>query len=315
MAQKAGTPMPGMTMRQDFDLMFIDMMIVHHEGAIAMAEVALTEGEHQEIRDLASAIIESQQAESDQMTAWRDEWYPDAPAMPMDQMGAMMSQMMGEMPSMMATPGMGMMDMAGLMEHMGDPVAAAEALRTAPGPFDKVFIEMMIPHHQSAIAMAQVAREQAERQEITTLAEEIIEAQEREIAEMQSWLAAWYGATPEPATPSARQVDVTLTEFAIESSLTTFEANTPYRFTVTNAGTIPHEFMIMPRMDGMGQMDMEELHHMALAVIPIEDLPPGGSQMIEVTFSEPVQNGELALVCMAPGHYDAGMSLMVSVGD
>src|SRR5215213_10747301 len=44
-----GSPMPDMV-AMEFDLMFIDMMISHHEGAVAMARVALTRAEHQEIR-------------------------------------------------------------------------------------------------------------------------------------------------------------------------------------------------------------------------------------------------------------------------
>jgi uncharacterized cupredoxin-like copper-binding protein len=130
---------------------------------------------------------------------------------------------------------------------------------------------------------------------------------------MQSWHEQWYGGTPEAGTPSAQQVDVTLREFAIESSLTAFEVDTTYRFTVTNRGVVPHEFMIMPRLDDMGQMDMATLDDMALVMIPIEDLPPGGSQTIDVTLSQVPTDGELAFVCAAPAHYDAGMRLAVSV--
>ena len=49
---------------------------------------------------------------------------------------------------------------------------------------------------------------------------------------------------------------MTLSEFRVASSLTSFRVGQPYRFVVTNAGVIPHEFMIMPHLDGMGQMDM-----------------------------------------------------------
>ncbi len=307
-----GTPMAGGTMPEEFDLMFIDMMIVHHEGAIAMAEVALTEGQHQEIRDLAATIIESQQAEIDQMKTWRDTWYPSAQAMPIDQMVQMMGGMMGQMPSMMGTPAMGMMGMHG-MGMMGDPAAEAEALRNATGPFDQAFIEMMIPHHQSAVAMAQAALQHAVHPEITTLAQAIIDTQDQEIAHMQAWLADWYGATPVAAASSVQRVEVTLTEFAIQSSVTVFQANQPYLFTVTNAGATPHEFMIMPRMDGMGQMDMETLDDMALTMISDEELPSGGSQTVEVTFTDVVPDGELELVCALPGHYDAGMTLAITV--
>ena len=65
-APPAGTPATGqsatgMHMGQEFDLMFIDMMIPHHESAIAMARVALARAEHEEIRTLAQEIIAGQQ--------------------------------------------------------------------------------------------------------------------------------------------------------------------------------------------------------------------------------------------------------------
>ena len=47
--------------------------------------------------------------------------------------------------------------------------------------FDQAFIDMMVPHHQSAVAMAVVALARAEHPEIAALAPEIIEAQEPEI--------------------------------------------------------------------------------------------------------------------------------------
>ena len=58
-----------------FDLRFIDAMILHHKGAVAMAEAALENTEHDEIRTLADAIIATQTAEIEQMQAWRAEWF------------------------------------------------------------------------------------------------------------------------------------------------------------------------------------------------------------------------------------------------
>ncbi len=60
-----------------FDLAFLDAMIPHHESAIEAGQIALEESENSEIRSLAEEIISSQQAEIDQMTAWRSEWYPE----------------------------------------------------------------------------------------------------------------------------------------------------------------------------------------------------------------------------------------------
>lgn len=59
-------------------------------------------------------------------------------------------------------------------------------------PFDAQFIDSMIEHHQGAIDMATPALEQAEHDELRAMAEEIIAAQEGEIARMQEWRAAWY---------------------------------------------------------------------------------------------------------------------------
>ena len=51
----------------DFDRMFLQMMIPHHEAAIAMAEQALTQAEHREIKTLAQGIITTQRAEIGEM--------------------------------------------------------------------------------------------------------------------------------------------------------------------------------------------------------------------------------------------------------
>ena len=58
---------------------------------------------------------------------------------------------------------------------------------------DKPFIEMMIPHHQSAKEMAQMALNRAKSPEVKKLAQSIIEEQTREIEQMQTWYKQWYG--------------------------------------------------------------------------------------------------------------------------
>jgi len=58
-----------------FDKAFIDEMIEHHEGAVKMAEAALKNAKHQEIKDMANAIISAQTTEINQMKTWRGSWY------------------------------------------------------------------------------------------------------------------------------------------------------------------------------------------------------------------------------------------------
>lgn len=58
-----------------FDQAFISEMIMHHEGAVEMAKLALTNAKHQEIKDLANAIITAQNKEIADMKAWQKAWY------------------------------------------------------------------------------------------------------------------------------------------------------------------------------------------------------------------------------------------------
>ena len=58
-----------------FDEEFILEMVVHHQGAVDMAEEALQNAKHQEIKDLAKGIITTQKAEIAQMEKLYKEWY------------------------------------------------------------------------------------------------------------------------------------------------------------------------------------------------------------------------------------------------
>ncbi|TAF54119.1 MAG: DUF305 domain-containing protein [Oscillatoriales cyanobacterium] len=60
---------------EGFDLRFIEAMIPHHQGAIAMAKDVLTKTERPDVRTLAEAILSSQAQEIAQMEAWRQAWY------------------------------------------------------------------------------------------------------------------------------------------------------------------------------------------------------------------------------------------------
>jgi len=146
------------------DERFIDAMVPHHQGAIAMAEVALKNAEHEEIKELSENIISTQQAEIEELKAIKNEEFGTS-SVPME----MSQEQMG---------GMGMM-------------ANPEQLANRD-PFDRAFIDNMIPHHRSAIEMAQVAYEKSKVPEIKELAEGIVSAQQREITQMEGWRQQWY---------------------------------------------------------------------------------------------------------------------------
>lgn len=154
-----------------YDLRFIDEMIMHHRGAIMSSEMMIADSEHPELRDLAQRIQESQQRQIDQMLDWRAEWYPEAPAPEMD-------NSMGEM-----MDGNGMM--GGMMQGMMGGMMDGDMT-------DRMFLRMMISHHQLAVEMAEDALLNAEHEDLQTLAQEIIEGQSAEMTEMEGYLRDWY---------------------------------------------------------------------------------------------------------------------------
>ena len=68
--------------------------------------------------------------------------------------------------------------------------------------FDKAFIEQMIVHHQGAIDMANLAKQNAKHDEIKNISEEIVSAQANEINEMKSWQIRWGYGSSTPADNS-----------------------------------------------------------------------------------------------------------------
>lgn len=66
--------------------------------------------------------------------------------------------------------------------------------------FDKAFLEMMIAHHQGAVDMANLASAHAKHEEIRALSQEIITAQNKEIADMRQWQMDWGYKTNNSAT-------------------------------------------------------------------------------------------------------------------
>jgi uncharacterized protein (DUF305 family) len=59
---------------EDYDRQYLANMIEHHNGAIDMAEQALTSASHQQLKDLATAIVTAQRSEVERMGAWQQQW-------------------------------------------------------------------------------------------------------------------------------------------------------------------------------------------------------------------------------------------------
>jgi uncharacterized protein (DUF305 family) len=153
---------------------FIDMMVPHHESAVAMAQLARERAEHAELRQLADDVISAQEGEIQQMRAWRQAWFGSAQTPGM----AQMPMFPGSMPK------------DGMSGETMDMTEKINQLRDAER-FDLEFIDAMIEHHQVAIEAGKIALNQSTRREIQTLAHEMVAAQTREIEQMSEWRAAW----------------------------------------------------------------------------------------------------------------------------
>lgn len=156
----------------NYDLRFIDAMILHHQGAVEMAKAAQQKSQRPEIKQLADNIIKSQNQEIAQMQQWRQAWYPQA----------------GQLMAYNTSQGQMMQMSSEQMQSM----KMNKDLGAADKQFDLRFINAMIPHHQGAVTMAEDALSKSQRPEIKQLAQEIVKAQKAEIQQMQQWRQAWY---------------------------------------------------------------------------------------------------------------------------
>ncbi len=80
-------------------------------------------------------------------------------------------------------------------------VESSAASRAIPAtgqraPFDRAFIDAMVPHHRSAIQMAKTAKRAGlSKPALVRIANAIIKSQGREISQMLSWRKRWYGSS------------------------------------------------------------------------------------------------------------------------
>lgn len=159
----------GQAKHNDQDIAFAQGMIPHHQQAIDMAGMAAGKASNAQVKDLASRIQAAQDPEIQQLTDMLERW--GAPTEPSTS---------GES----GMPGMDHGDMSG--EGMMSDEEMQQLDGATGAEFDRMWVRMMIEHHQGAVAMAKTELEQGSDAEAKDLAQKIVDAQEAEIKEMQA---------------------------------------------------------------------------------------------------------------------------------
>ena len=149
----------------DADIMFAQMMIPHHQQAVEMSEVLLAKDDiPAEVVEFAQGVIDAQGPEIDRMNAMLEAW--------------------GQQP---VTGDMGEMDHGGMSGMMSeeDMTALEDAKGTEAA---RLYLEQMTAHHEGAVDMARDEVADGQHPQAIALAEQVIEDQEAEIAQMQQML-------------------------------------------------------------------------------------------------------------------------------
>lgn len=169
----SSTTLPAKASFNAVDVAFAEGMVPHHAQAVEMADDALARSRNAQVRQLATAIKAAQQHEVDQMSAWLRSW-----GRPVLDSSTATDHGMDH--------GMEGMEMSGMMSE-----ADMARLKAASGTaFDRLWLELMIQHHEGAIAMAKQELAGGRSVAARRLAEAITAGQQREIDQMRSLLTA-----------------------------------------------------------------------------------------------------------------------------
>lgn len=155
--------MQGMRMQMtgDPDHDFAQMMVMHHQGAIRMAEEEVANGTDSQLKEIAKKTMASNQADIEKLQSFLKTH--QAPSGDTAATMRMMHTMRGRMAGM-HQKGMDMNQ-----------------------DTDQSFAQMMIHHHQSGIAMSEEFLKQGKTQTLKTIARNMMEAQQKEIKELEAW--------------------------------------------------------------------------------------------------------------------------------
>jgi uncharacterized protein (DUF305 family) len=167
------------------DVTFAQGMIPHHRQAVAMADLAVSRAGSQDVKDLAARIRKAQDPEIATMSGWLKAWGETVP-------GASASAM----PSMSDMPGMdhsgesmpGMDHSGGSMPGMMSDADMRRLEKLSGAAFDTAFLQMMIRHHEGAVAMARTEQAKGAYGPARSMAKSIVATQSAEITEMRKLL-------------------------------------------------------------------------------------------------------------------------------
>ena len=173
------------------DIAFAQGMIPHHRQAVDMANLAADRAESDQVKQLATAIQQAQGPEIQQLQGFLAAWgAPESGGMPnMSQENNMPGMEQNGMPGMdqNGMSGMDQNGMSGMSGMMTD--QQMQQLEQASGAeFDRMWLQMMIAHHEGAVQMAQTELRDGRNPEAKALAQKIIDAQQTEITQMQEML-------------------------------------------------------------------------------------------------------------------------------
>ncbi|GGQ28642.1 uncharacterized protein (DUF305 family) [Actinomadura coerulea] len=152
------------------DVMFAQMMIPHHRQAVEMAGLAAARASSAQVKTLAADIEKAQEPEIQQLSAWLKGWGAPVPSPGATGMGGMHHGGTGGMDGMMSEKDM-------------------KELEAAKGKaFDRAFLEMMIEHHEGAVAMARTEQSSGQFPPAKQMAGSIVSSQTAEIEKMRTLL-------------------------------------------------------------------------------------------------------------------------------
>lgn len=168
------------------DAGFARDMQVHHAQAVELATLVRDRTDDEDVRRLALDILLTQQQQQGQMFGWLASWgLPQASTAP-----AMAWAEHGHDTGGTAGAGAAPDAMPGLVSD-----AQLAVLEASTGvEAERVFLALMIPHHEGGVEMAELAVDRAARPEVRTLASSIVTSQRAEIAVLEEMLADRGGA-------------------------------------------------------------------------------------------------------------------------